>query len=95
MPAHDLLGLGLAVTGEGLDEGGNLHAADDRVFLHVENLLERELAALEIVANLSALDAGGLGLLESCLTLFGAELRNCHRESLLLFLGTTPTADCR
>ena len=49
---------------ERLDEGGNLHAADDRVFLHVENFSSVSLPLLEIVANLSALDAGGLGLLE-------------------------------
>ena len=78
----------LAVAGKGLDEGGNLHATDNGVFFHVEDLFERELAALQVVANLSALDASGLGLFESRLTLFGAELRNSHRVSLLR-VGTT------
>src|SRR5699024_5805910 len=86
---HDLLGLRLAVAGKRLDEGGHLHTADDRIVLHLEHLLEAQLARLQIVANLGALDAGGLRLLQGGLTLFGAELRNSHRVSLLL-LETMP-----
>ena len=76
---HDLLSLGLAVAGKRLDEGGNLHTAHDRIVLHFKNLLERELAGLQVIANLGALDASRLRLFQSRLTLFRAELRNSHR----------------
>ena len=76
---HDLLGFGLAVARHGLDKRGNLHAADHGIVLHLENLRQGELAALQLVTNLGALDASRLRLFQSRLTLFRAELRNSHR----------------
>jgi hypothetical protein len=68
--------LGLAVAGQGLDEGDNLHAAHDRVVLHGKGLLDRDFAGFQVFAHLGALDAGGLRLFERRLALFLGELRN-------------------
>ena len=63
--------LAFAVAGHRLDERGDLHTADDRILLHVEDLLDGELARLEIIANLRTLDARGLRLLERFGARFG------------------------
>ena len=76
---HDLLGLCLAVAGKGFDERGDLHAADDRVVFHVDHLCKRELAGLEIIADLRALDASSLCLFKGRLTIFRAEVGNSHQ----------------
>ena len=74
---HDLGGLGLAVTREGLDEGGDLHAGGDGV-IGVEDGLEGRLALLDLLAKLGASVTGGSGLLESGLALLIGELRKRH-----------------
>lgn len=66
-------GLGLAIAGEGLDERGDLHAAGDGV-VGVEDLLQGDLAALDLLAQLSALVTGLGSLLEGGLALLVGKL---------------------
>lgn len=70
-------GLGLAITRERLDEGGNLHAGSDGV-IGVEHGLEGLLALLDLLAKLSAGVTCGSSLLKSLLALLIGKLRECH-----------------
>ena len=74
---HNLGGLGLAITGERLDEGGNLHAGSNGV-IGVEHGLEGLLALLDLLTELCASVTRGGSLLKSLLALLIGKLRECH-----------------
>ena len=72
---HELLGLDLAPARERLDELGNLDLAHDRVVALRERLLGRDLAGLDLCAELAASLAGLGGLLECFSALLFSHLR--------------------
>ena len=74
---HDLGSLGLAVAGERLDEGGDLHARGDGI-LGIQHRLQGDLTLLDLLTQLGTGVTGGSGLLESDLALLVGELRKSH-----------------
>ncbi len=76
---HDLGGLGLAIAGERLDEGGDLHAGSDGI-IGVQDGLEGNLALLDLLTKLGTGVTGRSGLLESGLALLVSELGEAPLE---------------
>jgi len=78
-PFHDLLGADLADARQGLQEGGDLHLADDVVLLALlDDLMEGSTGVLEPILDLGALPASRGGLLERGCALFRGKGRKSH-----------------
>src|SRR4051794_10425427 len=71
---HDLVGTHLADTGQGFEDGGDLHLPDDLVVVGVgQDGLEARAGVLQALLHLGALLARDGGLLECCCALLGSQ----------------------
>src|SRR5690606_23837870 len=78
-PLHDLRRTHLADAGQGLQQGGHLHLAQDLVVVRRrQHLLEGGAAALEALLELSPSTTGSSSLLQCCGALLVAQLGKSH-----------------
>ena len=76
---HDLLGADLAHARERLEEGGDLHLADDVVLLALlDDLVKGGAGVLESILDLGPLPASRGGLFERGCALFRGKGRKSH-----------------
>ncbi len=83
---HDLLGADLADARQGLQQGGDLHLADDVVRLRPRSITSARdtLRVLQAVLHLGALPAGGRGLLQGGGALLGCQVAAGARTGHLM-----------
>ena len=76
---HDLLGADLAHARQGLEQGGDLHLADDVVLLTLlDDLVQGGAGVLESILDLGPLPASRGGLFERGCALFRGKGRKSH-----------------